>query len=117
MQGWYWIATGIWGVAHRPSFEAVAGPKHDYWLVQAVGALVTIAGLVLVLAARHRRITAEIALLAIAGAGALAAIDIYYAAAGRIWPTYLLDAAAELVLVVCWVVALRRRRTGPHSTP
>jgi hypothetical protein len=34
----YLLATGVWSLVHRRSFERVTGPKEDYWLVQAVGA-------------------------------------------------------------------------------
>ena len=52
----YLIATGIWPIAHRRSFEHVTGPKHDFWLVRVVGGLVAVAGIALgVAVARGRR--------------------------------------------------------------
>jgi hypothetical protein len=36
IQGGYYLLTGIWSLVHRRSFEAITGPKHEYWLVQSV---------------------------------------------------------------------------------
>jgi energy-converting hydrogenase Eha subunit E len=101
-QGVFYALTGLWAIVHLPSFEAVTGPKTDDWLVKTVGVLVTVIGGVLVLAARRRRITAEVALLAAGSALGLAAIDLIYALSGVISPIYLLDAAVELGLAGLW---------------
>ena len=76
--------------------------------------LVGVIGAVLGLAAWRRRLTPEIETLAVGSALGLAAIDVVYVARRRIRPVYLLDAAAELGLVVGWVLSHRRgtdRRT------
>ena len=36
-QGAYYVASGLWPIFHRRSFEAVTGPKKDWWLVVTVG--------------------------------------------------------------------------------
>ena len=69
---------------HLPSFEAVTGPKTDDWLVKTVGVVVAVIGAVLVLAARQRRITPEIAVLGAGSALALAGIDLVYASADSV---------------------------------
>jgi LysR substrate binding domain-containing protein len=56
------------------------------------------------------RATPEVVGIAAGCAGGLAAIDLVYVARGRIAPTYLLDAAAQLALLGAQVRALRRRR-------
>ena len=107
-QGIFYAATGLWALVDLDSFEAVTGPKTDDWLVKTVGILVVVIGGVLIMAARRRRVTAEVAVLGAGSALALAGIDLVYALSGVIAPIYLLDAAAELGLVVLWGVARAR---------
>lgn len=107
VQGTYWLVSGLWGALHRPSFEAVTGPKRDYWLARTVAWLVGIGGAAIGSAALQRRLTPEIAFLAAGGAAALAGIDAYYASRGRIRKVYLVDAAAHALLLAAW---LRGRR-------
>jgi cytochrome b subunit of formate dehydrogenase len=49
-QGSYYVLTGLWPLLHRSSFLAVTGPKVDLWLVNTVGALLAVTGLVLLVA-------------------------------------------------------------------
>ncbi len=104
VQALFYLVTGVWPLLHMRSFEAITGPKMDRWLVKTVGVLVIAIGGSLGLAARAERTTPEIALLGAGSAGGLAAIDIVYVAKRRISPVYLLDAAAELVLVAAWIL-------------
>ena len=103
------------------SFEAVTGPKTDHlptgneadhWLVMTAGALITAIGLSLLVAAWRGRGSAEIIVLAILSAIGLTAIDCIYTARGVIEPIYLLDAAAEVVLLLGWAVALLYQAAG-----
>ena len=72
-------------------------------------------GTVLLLAARRRRITAEIAILAVGSAVGLAGIDLVYALSGRISSIYLADAAVELGLAAVWGLAwFRDARAERH---
>jgi hypothetical protein len=98
-QGGYYVVTGLVPFLSRRAFEAVTGPKRDWWLVETVGALVTVIGGVVLSAARRSQIPPEVRGLAAGSAAALAAIDIVYVAKRRIAPTYLLDASAQLVLL------------------
>lgn len=107
-QGVFYALTGIWPLVHMPSFLAVTGPKTDLWLVRTVGVLVLVVGVVLLVAARRRRVTFELALLAVGCALGLAGIDIVYHALGVIPRVYLLDAAAELALAAAWIIAWTR---------
>ena len=109
-QGLFYLLTGLWAIVHLPSFEAVTGPKTDDWLVKTVGVLVTVIGGVLLLAARRNRVTEETALLAAGSALGLAGIDLVYALSGMISTIYLLDAAAELGIVLLWAFARARGR-------
>lgn len=107
-QGAFYVLTGLWALVDIESFEAVTGPKTDDWLVKTVGVLVTVIGAVLLLAARRRRISPEIALLAAGSALGLASIDVIYVLSGVIAPIYLLDAFAEVGLAAAWGVARAR---------
>jgi hypothetical protein len=98
LQAGYYVSTGLWAVAHRRSFEAVTGPKTDYWLVRLVGALAAAMGASLALGARRDRPGAETVALGLAGAAAFAATDAVYVARGRIGRVYLGDLAVEAAL-------------------
>jgi hypothetical protein len=111
-QGGYYVATGILPFVSRRVFEALTGPKREWWLVQTVGALVTVIGAALLSAARRRRASPELLGVAAGSAASLAAIDVVYVARRRIAPTYLIDAAVELGLLG----ALARRRWRQASS-
>ena len=102
LQGVYFLATGIWPLLHRRSFERVTGPKVDFWLAQTVGVLVAAIGGSLLLARRRGRITPEIQALAVASAAGLAVSESIFAARGRISKIYLVDALVEAALVAAW---------------
>jgi hypothetical protein len=107
IQGGYYVVTGVFPFASRRLFEAVTGPKREWWLVQTVGGLVTVIGGALASAALRRRTSPELIGVAIGSAATLAAIDIVYVAKGRIAPTYLIDAGAQLGLLGGLVAARR----------
>ncbi len=109
VQGSYFLAAGIWPLIDIDSFQAVTGAKTDLWLAYTVGVLVLAIGVVLLSAARSGRITLEVALLGAGSAVALAGIDVVFVARGVIAPVYLIDAAAEGVLVLGWLTAAARR--------
>jgi hypothetical protein len=98
-QGVYYAATGVIPFVSRRAFEAVTGPKLEWWLVQTVGALVTASGASMLSAVRADRVTPEIELLAAGSAASLAAIDLVYVAKRRISPVYLADAALQVAFL------------------
>lgn len=104
-QGAFYLATGVWPLVHDRSFQAVTGPKVDVWLVKTVGSLVAVVGGVLLAAGLRRSVPAELRVIAAGSAAALAAIDLVYAARGRISPIYLADAVVEIGLVAAWGAA------------
>ena len=106
----YFVIPGLWSVVGRRSFEAVAGPKTDYWLVRTVGGLLTVVGAVLGVAGWRQRLTVELAGLAVASSAVLIVIDVVYTARRRISPVYLLDAVGNTVLIGGWIALLRRGR-------
>lgn len=113
MQAAYFLVTGLWGVVHRPSFEWIAGPKTDYWLVRVAGSLIAAIGAVLVLGARRPGAPAtEVLLLASGSAAALGAVEAHYSARRRISLVYLADALLEAVFVVAVLALWARARRG-----
>lgn len=104
-QGIFYLITGIWPLVSIRTFQMVTGPKADLWLVRTVGVLVTVIGAVLTMAGLRRKATPEIALLGAGSAAGLTGIDLIYVARERIANVYLLDAVAEIALVVLWGVA------------
>ncbi|HEY0970336.1 MAG TPA: hypothetical protein VGE02_05100 [Gemmatimonadales bacterium] len=100
IQAAYYAATGIWPLVSMRTFELVSGPKVDDWLVRMVGLLAASIGLALWVGARERRPPVAVITLAIASAASFAVIDVVYALADRISPVYLLDAAAEIGILL-----------------
>src|SRR5215207_4883049 len=89
IQSAYYIATGLLPFVSRRAFEAVTGRKREWWLVQTVGALVTVIGGTLASATVRRRVTPETLALAAGSAASLAALDVVYVARRRIRVVYL----------------------------
>jgi hypothetical protein len=114
-QGAYYVTTGVVPFVSRRAFEAVTGPKLEWWLVQTVGALVTVVGGALLSGARQGRITPELRGIAAGSAASLATIDIVYVARRRIAPTYLLDATVQLALLAALARASRGSDEGGVS--
>jgi hypothetical protein len=102
VQGLYFLITGVWPLVHLDTFLAVTGPKTDLWLVEAVGGLVAAIGAALLVAA-WRGPSPEAVTLAVGSGLALAVIDVVYVGRRVISPVYLLDALAEVVLLVGWM--------------
>ena len=98
-QGGYYLASGLWAVVNRRGFEAVTGPKRDYWLVRTVGLLAATIGASL-LAGTRREPTPETALLGLAAGASFTAVDLVYVARRRVSPVYLGDAALHVLLAV-----------------
>jgi hypothetical protein len=100
--GCFNVASGLWPVLHRASFEAVTGPKVDYWLVRTVGGLMVANGAVQLASAGTRDGRRTAGLLGVGTATVLAAVDLAYAPPGRIRRVYLLDAVLEGAWVAAW---------------
>jgi hypothetical protein len=105
----YFLVTGIWPLIGRRSFQAVTGPKIDFWLVQTVGILTAVIGAVLAVAGHRQRVVPELAAVAAGASVGLTAIDVTYVARGRISRVYLVAALVQVLLCAGWVVAWCRR--------
>jgi hypothetical protein len=106
---WY-VVSGLVSVVSRDLFEAVTGPKADYWLVRMVGLLAIVIGLSVGIGARAGRGTPELMTLAIGSALAFAAIDLVYGLTGVISPVYVADGMVELSLASALLALSLRRR-------
>ena len=115
-QAVYYTPSGVWPIVHIRSFEWLTGPKTDRWLVKTVGALITVSGAAIGMAAARDRITPEIELLAVGTAFSLAAVDVVYVAKGRIRPVYLLDAVVNLTTIAAYI-STSRDASRPDSAP
>jgi hypothetical protein len=112
-QGVFWLASGLWPLAHYRSFEAVTGPKEDDWLVKTIGALIATVGATLVAAGVKRRVTPEVALLGAASAATLSFADIFFVSRRRISKVYLLDVVAEAPFLAGWAAHAFAARGRP----
>ena len=108
-----YLATGVWPILDRHSFELVTGPKTDFWLVRTVGVLVAVIGFVLGIGGMRRPRSLQAIALASASAIGLSAVDLNYALRGRISRVYLLDALVELTGAL---LLLRSLRAGGTPT-
>ena len=95
VQGWYYVASGLWPVVHYRSFTAITGPKADDWLVKTLGGLIAVVGAELIRRPGARWLGAGSAL-------ALGVAELVYVRRGRIRPVYLLDALAGTLFTSGW---------------
>jgi hypothetical protein len=106
---WY-VVSGLISVVSRDMFEAVTGPKHDYWLVRMVGLLAIVIGASIAVGARTGRRSPELLTLAIGSALAFAAVDLSYGLSGVIAPVYVADGVVELALASALLALSLRSR-------
>lgn len=102
VQAAYYVASGLWPLLSYRTFERVTGPKREVWLVKLIGLITVVIGGVLAMdpAGRAR----QTRVLALGGAAAYMAVEIWYAGVRRrIRTVYLLDAIAEAALVAAWL--------------
>jgi hypothetical protein len=111
-QGGYYVVTGAAPFVSRRAFERVTGPKAEWWLVQTTGGLITAVGAGMLQAARRPDPPPEVRTIAIGCAATLAAIDMVYAAEGRISRVYLVDAVVEAAFVASLIRRGRPRMRG-----
>lgn len=98
-QAGYYIVTGALPLVSRRAFEALTGPKTDWWLVQMVGLLALTNGIALAAGVRGGKPSRETITLSLLSACSFAAIDTVYALKRRISPIYLADALLEAAVV------------------
>jgi hypothetical protein len=117
LQGLYYGVTGVWPLVSVRTFKLVTGEQGktdnlqtgldaDHWLLMTVSVLITAISGTLIVAAVRKTQALELAVLAIAAAAGLTAIDVTYTMRGLILPIYLVDAAVEIALILSWLTAL-----------
>jgi hypothetical protein len=112
-QGGYYVATGLIPFVSRRAFEAVTGPKREWWLVQTVAGLVVTVGVGVLSAALRGRPSREVLIVAGGSALTLAGIDVVYVSRGRTAPTYLIDGSAQIGTALALAVSIAREsRSG-----
>ena len=92
---------------HRRSFEAVLGPKRDYWLAATVALLLVGNGAVQISAPSTPDGVVYARQIGAATAIALASVDLINVGRGRISRTYLVDALAEVGWLWAWARTTR----------
>jgi len=100
-QAAYLMATGVWSLVHRRSFEQVAGRKEDFWLARTVGGLALAIGASLGLAVLEGRKRRETVALALASGAVFLAADLR--AARTESRVYLGDALLQLAFAPAWL--------------
>ena len=111
----YLIASGVWPLLDRSSFEAVTGRKQDFWLVRTVGRLAAAIGLSLGLAAVRNTKRPETVALALSSGVAFGAADVR--AARTESPAYLGDLALQAFFAAAWLRPWSRRAVSPRREP
>jgi hypothetical protein len=111
IQGAYYLATGVWPLIHRRSFEAISGKKRDFWLAETVGAITAAVGLTLALAGKREDASPEITLLGFGTAAGFAAVDFAYGLKRRISAVYLIDGVLQLAIIAAHAQEVAARRT------
>ncbi|WP_341684306.1 hypothetical protein REK76_05875 [Nocardia farcinica] len=105
------LVGGLWPLVSVRSFEAVFGPKQDRWLQYTVGGLLAGTGVVQLLAEPTPAGVRAARRAGLVPAVWLLAIDLVFVPAGRIPPTYLLDAAMEVGWLAAWVRQIAREHS------
>lgn len=100
LQGWYYLATGVWPLVHIESFVWVSGWKYDWWLVKMVGALAAAISISLLVGLFKKEYTASLFTLSVTSAVVFLAVDVYYYFTGILSGVYLIDAAGELIFIL-----------------
>jgi hypothetical protein len=101
IQAAYFIATGVWPLVHRASFERVTGEKTDFWLVRTVGGLAAAAGLAMGVAVARGSKPPETVVLALATGSVFLVADVRASRTeSRI---YLGDALLQAAFAPAWL--------------
>lgn len=122
-QGFYFAVLGVWPIIDMRSFQMVTGPKtdhlvtgneNDHWLVLTVGALISVVGATLLIAAYRQHCCLELAVLGGGSALALGFVDVIFVYRQVIAPIYLADAVVETIFCLAWLYVIGKRRVMLH---
>lgn len=104
----YYFITALWALIHIRSFMEVTGPKTDVWLVKTVAVLLLAISICFITSIFLRKINIPVITLAISCCLVLLLIDCYYVWNGTISKIYLLDALAEVLLLILWAIVIAK---------
>lgn len=110
--GVFYILSGGWALVGIESFQMITGPKTDLWLVRTVGSLLTLTGILLLVGACRRRVSVELAVIALGQNLILSAIALVYVWKGVILSIYLFDAMVQTTMALAWLFALWRQHVS-----
>ena len=111
----YYLVTALWALADIKSFMVATGPKTDIWLVKTVAVLLLAISISFVVALTRKEESKAVVTLAIVCCIVLIIIDCYYALNGTISKIYLLDALAEFLLLILWLIIIMGKRKEKNS--
>lgn len=119
VQGAYYVLSGLWPLAHFPSFSRAAGlPIHPFQ-AQMLGAVLVVVGAHLLETGRREPPGASATLLGIAIAGAISLIDMVWlprlGAVTALWGDLMVQVAIAVALVVFYPRLQSERSTHPLS--
>lgn len=113
MLGWihgiYYSITGIWPIVDIKSFLLITGYKNDLWLVKTVGILTLVIAIPILYASWKKRFHSEILILTILSCTAFMMVDITYSLKKIISPIYMIDAGAQFILLLSWLIIERNK--------
>jgi hypothetical protein len=111
-QGALYIASGLWALVAKSSYQEIHELKSDFWILTTHGVWLLLVGGVLAIAGYRRQKSLEVRLLAFGAALGLLATDLASAATVGVAQIYYTDMMIELVFVVLWLVVwtLERRK-------
>lgn len=112
LQGTYYLLTGVAPLLSRRRFEAITGPKRDWWLAQTIAGLVTVVGIAFLSASRRERPSPEITGLAVGFAAVLAVMDALHSGRGRNSNAYALDAVVQCGFLTGTLLGAHRSRAA-----
>jgi hypothetical protein len=105
----YLLATGVWPLVSRRTFEHVTGRKRDFWLVRVVGGLVAVTGLSLAIAVVRGRRSPETQAVAAGSAVVFSIADVW--AGLNQSRLYFADVPAQALFAPAWFVPWDRRES------
>ena len=111
----YYVVTALWALADIKSFMAVTGAKTDIWLVKTVAVLLLAISISFIVALILKEKGKAIMTLAITCCLVLVFIDCYYSLNGTISEIYFLDALAEFLLLILWLIIIIGKRKQRNS--
>ncbi len=105
-QGIYYLLTGIWPLAHFPSFAGAVGLQINAFQAQSFGAVIAVVGATLAEASRKEPPGAYPTALGIAVAGAVALVSLVWlprtGAGSALWVDLTIEVAFAVALVVLY---------------